>query len=79
MINKYLQQLVWVAIGYNIIMGEAAVEGLLIDVGKLLANIIKKIILALILLKGSKNIIKDLIKGLAEGVAEFKLLLIFFI
>ena len=65
--------------GYNIIIGKAAVEGLLVGVGRLLADIIKKVILALTLLKGLRNMVDGLVKGLVEGLAEFKLLLIFFL
>ena len=62
---------------YNVMVGEVAVEGLLIGVGRLLADIIKKVILILVLLKGLKSIVKDLVEGLMEGLieglAEFKL------
>ena len=68
--------------GYSIMVGEVIVERLLAGVGRLLTNIIKKVVLILALLKGSRSIVEGLIKGLVEGLAEglveFKLLSIFF-
>ena len=58
---------------------KVAVEGLLVDMGRPLMDIIKKVILALILLKGLRSIVEGLVKGLMEGLAEFELLLIFFL
>ena len=66
------------AVGCGVVVGEVAVEGLLTGVGKPLINIIKKVILALTLLKGLKSVVEGLVKGLVEGLVEFKLLLIFF-
>ena len=75
MIDKYLQQLVWVAVGCGAVVGEAAVEGPSAGVGRPLADATKKVILALALLKGSRSVAE----GLAEGLAEFKLLSISFL
>ena len=66
-------------VGYNVVVGEIMVKRLLISVGKLLINIIKKIILVLILLKGLRSVVKGLIKNLVKNLVEFKLLLFFFI
>ena len=62
-------------VGYGIVVGEAVVERLLAGVKRLLADVTKKVILALILLKGSRS----MAEGLAEDLAKFKLLLIFFL
>ena len=52
---------------------------LLVGIRRPLINIIKKIILTLIVLKGLKSVVKNLIKDLVEGLVKFKLLSIFFL